>query len=39
MNALQRAGVFDDDEQVDRLTVTRGEIIKGGLCVVTIDAL
>ena len=39
LDALQRAGVFDDDEQVDSLAVTRGAIVKGGLCVVRIEAM
>ncbi len=39
LDSLQRAGVYDDDSQIDRLTLVRGEIIKGGLCVVTIDTL
>ena len=39
MNALQRAGVFDDDEQIDRLTLVRGAIVKGGLAVVAIEAI
>ena len=38
-DALQQAGVFDDDAQVDYLTVSRGSIIKGGLCVVKIKSL
>ena len=36
-DALQRAGLFDDDSQIDHLTVTRGEIVKSGLCEVTIQ--
>ena len=35
-DALQRAGLFEDDSQIDHLTVIRGEIIKGGLCTVTV---
>jgi crossover junction endodeoxyribonuclease RusA len=31
-DALEHAGVFDDDEQIDELLVTRGEIVKGGEC-------
>lgn len=38
-DALQAAGVFDDDEQIDVLTVRRGEVIKGGLCLLTITPL
>lgn len=35
-DALEHAGVFDDDEQIDELHVTRGPIIKGGECFVMI---
>jgi crossover junction endodeoxyribonuclease RusA len=38
-DALQFAEVFADDEAIDRLLVTRHEIIKGGLAVVTIAQL
>ena len=39
LDALQAAGVFDDDSQVDKLMVSRGAVIKGGLCVVKIKSL
>jgi len=35
-DALQLAGVFADDGLIDKITVERGEIIKGGKCVVTL---
>jgi crossover junction endodeoxyribonuclease RusA len=38
-DSLQQAGVFDDDAQIDELRVSRGIIIKGGLCVVKIKSL
>lgn len=38
-DALGDAGVFDDDEQIDVLIVERGEIKKGGGCLVIIDIL
>jgi crossover junction endodeoxyribonuclease RusA len=38
-DALQAAGVFDDDSQVDQLMVSRGTVIKGGSCVVKIKSL
>ena len=38
-DALTDAGVFDDDEQIDVLIVHRGEIKKGGGCLVYIDIL
>ena len=39
LDALQDAGVFDDDEQVDILLVKRGEIVKNGLAVVIISPI
>lgn len=39
LDSLCQAGLFTDDEQVDELIVRRGEIIKGGLCVVEINLL
>jgi crossover junction endodeoxyribonuclease RusA len=36
LDSLQHAYVFDDDEQIDRLTVCRREVFKGGACVVWI---
>lgn len=38
-DALCDAGVFDDDEQIDVLIIHRGEIRKGGGCLVMIDTL
>ena len=38
-DALGDAGVFDDDEQIDILLIERGEIKKGGGCLVCIDIL
>lgn len=35
-DALQHAGCYDDDEAIDKLTIERGEIIKGGQCRVLI---
>jgi len=39
LDSLQRAEVYDDDECIDRLTLVRGDIVKGGLAVVTIEAM
>lgn len=36
LDALTKAGVYDDDSQIDLLVVRRGEIVKGGQCVVEI---
>ena len=38
-DALADAGVFDNDEQIDVLHIERGEIKKGGGCLVIIDIL
>jgi crossover junction endodeoxyribonuclease RusA len=38
-DALADAGVFDNDEQIDVLMVERGEIKKGGGCLVYIEIL
>ena len=35
-DALTHAGVWLDDSQVDKLIVTRGAVVKGGLCKVEI---
>ncbi len=39
LDAMCQAGLFDDDSQVDKLSVERGAIVKGGLCKVTILSL
>lgn len=36
MDALQHAGCFDDDEQIDVLHIERKEIVKGGKCCVVV---
>ena len=38
-DSLVDAGVFDDDSQIDILFIERGEIKKGGGCLVMIDIL
>ena len=39
LDSLARCKVFEDDEQVDLLAVSRENIVKGGLCVVRLEAL
>ena len=39
MNALQHAGVYDNDSQIDDLQIKRGMVIKGGKCEVLIGEL
>lgn len=36
LDALTHANVWADDEQIDRLVIERGEVVKGGKAVVTI---
>ncbi|WP_233854064.1 RusA family crossover junction endodeoxyribonuclease [Paraburkholderia sp. HD33-4] len=36
-DALEHAGVFDDDEQIDELHIIRGPVLKGGECRVMIS--
>jgi len=38
-DALENAGVYDDDEQIDVLDLSRGENKKGGECFVRIEEL
>ena len=38
-DALMNAGVFDDDEQIDLITIVREEVIKGGMCVVVLQEI
>jgi len=37
LDAITKAGLWLDDEQIDRLTVKRCEIVPGGACVVHIE--
>ncbi len=39
IDALMKAGVMDDDSQIDQLHVKRGPIVKGGCAIVTVEAL
>ena len=38
-DAITQSGTWDDDSQVDELNIKRGEIIKGGTCVVRIEEI
>jgi crossover junction endodeoxyribonuclease RusA len=38
-DALMNAGLFDDDEQIDLITIVRREVTKGGKCVVIIKEI
>lgn len=39
LDALQAAGVFADDGQIDDLRITRGEIVVGGRLTITVEEL
>jgi crossover junction endodeoxyribonuclease RusA len=39
LDALCQAGVFNDDSQIDHLTIVRKQLFKNGLCIVTIEPL
>lgn len=39
LDSLCEAGVYDDDSQVDELHIIRGDPIKGGRIVVTIETM
>jgi crossover junction endodeoxyribonuclease RusA len=36
LDALQHAGVYEDDEQIDRIEIVRRPVLKGGLCIAVI---
>lgn len=38
-DALQSAGVFDDDEQFDKIEIARGSIKSGGSCTIVLATL
>ena len=38
-DSLVSSGLFDDDSQIDELAVLRKEVIKGGMCKVTIEKI
>ena len=39
LDSLCQAGAFDDDSQIDHLTIIRKQVWKGGLCLVRIAPL
>lgn len=39
LDSLMDAGVYDDDSQVDKLSIARGKPTKGGACVLVIEKL
>ena len=39
LDALQDAGVYDDDNQIDEIRIVRGKIKSGGECVIVISVL
>ena len=39
LDALTQAKLFNDDGQVDRLNVIRGNVVKNGMCTVIINSI
>lgn len=39
LDALQHARIFSDDEQIDKIIVTRGDIMKNGASLITIKKI
>jgi len=39
MDALMHAGIFDDDSQIDDQRFLRGDVSKGGWCIVRIESI
>ena len=39
LDSMQSAGVYLDDSQIDRLTVTRGDVERGGVALVTVETI
>ncbi len=39
LDAIKYAGLFDDDEQIDRITIARGQEVAGGLLSVELIAI
>ena len=37
LDAMQHAGVYQDDSQIDRLTIIRAEVEKGGIIVAKVE--
>lgn len=37
LDACCQAGMFDDDSQIDKITIERGAVTKGGLCHIFIE--
>lgn len=39
LDALTQSKIFNDDGQVDKLTIIRGNVVKGGICTVIINSI
>lgn len=39
LDAITHAGVWGDDEQIDRILLSRGPVVSGGQCYVSIEEL
>ena len=39
LDAMEHAGVYENDSQIDDLHIIRGEVVKGGACKVILEAI
>ncbi len=39
LDALEHGGIYEDDSQIDRLTIERASVVKGGAVIVEINAI
>ncbi len=39
LDALEHGGVYEDDNQIDRLSIERASVVKGGAVIVEINAI
>ncbi len=39
LDSLMHAKLIPDDSQIDKISVTRKEVVKGGMCIVLIDKI
>lgn len=39
LDAMQKAGLYEDDSQIDSIVINRGEVVKGGLVKVRIGVI
>jgi crossover junction endodeoxyribonuclease RusA len=39
LDAMEHAGLYENDSQIDELHIIRGELVKGGACKVLLEAI